>query len=78
MISGLIASSSSLGAFAGPSIAGYFNSKWGFEWSTTVCAFIVLSAVSTASVIKLTDYFVIVCWYTMWVKLFAQIFQNDQ
>ena len=46
MISGLIGSSNSLGAFAGPVIAGTLNSKYGFAWSITASAFLAIVLVS--------------------------------
>jgi len=46
VISGFFNSGFSLGAFLGPSAAGYFDNNYGFPWSTTICGFITIAVVS--------------------------------
>ena len=46
LVSGFFQSGFSLGAFVGPSAAGYFAGKFGFPWSCTICGFIMWFCVS--------------------------------
>jgi len=46
LVSGLFTSGFSLGAFLGPTLAGYLVNQYEFAWSSSVCRFLNIFTVS--------------------------------